>query len=105
MKFKFEEIEKARKILGLEEEATLLEIKDAYYKLSKKFHPDRCRGNKKECEEKFKEISWAYKTIMEYIHSFRFSFRKEDVERMSIDKITYRHLKQFYDNWWGNLDF
>jgi len=29
MRFKFEEIEKARKILGLEEEATLLEIKDA----------------------------------------------------------------------------
>jgi hypothetical protein len=23
---------------------------------------------------------------------------------MNMDKITYRHLKQFYDGWWSDLD-
>ncbi|MCD6583526.1 MAG: J domain-containing protein [Candidatus Omnitrophica bacterium] len=105
MKFKFEELNRARKILGLDEEATLYEVRNNYYELSKKFHPDRCKGNKKECEEKFKEITQAYNLIMEYIACFRISFKEKDVERMSIDKVTYKHLKQFYDGWWENLDY
>ena len=36
----FNEIEKARITLGLEDEATLDEIKDKYKKLAIKYHPD-----------------------------------------------------------------
>ena len=47
------------KILGVDKNATQDEIKKAYRKLSKQYHPDRNPGNK-EAEEKFKEINESY---------------------------------------------
>lgn len=48
-------------ILGVPREATLADIKKAYRSLALKFHPDRVQeSEKKEAEEKFKEISEAY---------------------------------------------
>ncbi len=47
-------------ILGVNEKADAEEIKRTYRKLAFKFHPDRNPSNKKEAEEKFKEISEAY---------------------------------------------
>lgn len=46
------------KILGVEKSASEKEIKSAYRKLARKFHPDVNPGNK-EAEEKFKDISEA----------------------------------------------
>jgi Zn finger protein HypA/HybF involved in hydrogenase expression len=40
----FKQIDEARKILGLEKGATLEEIREAYRRLSLKYHPDRCKG-------------------------------------------------------------
>ena len=48
------------KILGVSENAKLDEIKKAYRNLALKYHPDRNLKNKKEAEEKFKEIGEAY---------------------------------------------
>jgi curved DNA-binding protein len=48
-------------ILGVSENATQDEIKKAYRKLAKKYHPDICKT--KECEEKFKEINTAYEIL------------------------------------------
>lgn len=50
------------KILGVSATATLSEIKIAYRKLSKKFHPDINDGDKF-FEEKFKEILEAYEIL------------------------------------------
>lgn len=47
------------KILGINKEATLEEIKSAYRKLAHKFHPDRPEGS----AEKFKEINEAYSVL------------------------------------------
>ena len=47
--------------LGVSESATPAEIKKAYRKLARKYHPDIC--NKPECEEKFKEINAAYEVL------------------------------------------
>jgi len=105
MNFKFEDIDKARKILGLQEEATLYEVKDAYRNLALKYHPDKCRDkNKKECEEMFKEINWAKDVLLKYCAGFRYSFKEKDVKRNSMDRELYKHLKRFYDGWWGDLD-
>jgi curved DNA-binding protein CbpA len=49
-------------ILGVSTTASAEEIKLAYRRLAKRFHPDRNPGNK-EIEEKFKEISEAYNTL------------------------------------------
>ncbi len=40
----FKQIDDARKLLGLDEAATLKEIKDAYRDLALKYHPDKCKG-------------------------------------------------------------
>ena len=49
-------------ILGVSKTATLVEIKAAYRKLAKKYHPDLNPGNK-EFEAKFKEISHSFDLI------------------------------------------
>ena len=49
-------------ILGVSPQANISEIKKAYKKLAKKYHPDANPGNK-EAEEKFKEISEAYHVL------------------------------------------
>jgi molecular chaperone DnaJ len=51
-------------ILGTQKKATLEEIKKAYRELALRFHPDRVpTEQKKESEEKFKEISEAYAVL------------------------------------------
>ena len=53
------------KIMELpEEEISLSSIKKQYKKLVKKYHPDLNR-NDKNAEEKFKQLSIAYKALME----------------------------------------
>jgi len=44
----YKEIVNARKLLALGDEATLEDIKNSYRKLSLKYHPDRCKDDKKE---------------------------------------------------------
>ncbi len=50
------------KTLEVSEKATKEEIKKAFKKLAKKYHPDINKGDKK-AEEKFKEISEAYEVL------------------------------------------
>ena len=49
-------------ILGVDRKASTEEIKKAYRKLARKYHPDVNPGNK-EAEERFKEISEAYDVL------------------------------------------
>src|SRR5215208_1499279 len=49
-------------VLGVAETATAKEIKSAYRKLSRKFHPD-ANPDDASAEEKFKEISAAYDVL------------------------------------------
>jgi len=46
-------------ILGVDKNSTDVEIKKAYRKLAKEYHPDKSSGN----EERFKEIADAYETL------------------------------------------
>src|ERR1700730_5606591 len=48
--------------LGVSRSATEKEIKSAYRKLARQFHPDANKGNKAS-EEKFKEIAEAYEVL------------------------------------------
>ena len=50
-------------VLGLSRTATQDEIKSAYRRLAKEYHPDRNPDSKTEAEEKFKELSEAYEVL------------------------------------------
>ena len=50
-------------VLGVNKNATEEELKKAYRKLAKKYHPDANPDNKKEAEAKFKEVNEAYETL------------------------------------------
>ncbi len=96
----YKEIEQARKILGLEEEATLKEIRGLYRKLSLKYHPDRCKGDKKmRCKEEFQKINSAYEIIIDYCAGYRYSFRSEELGENSPDNEYRKHMDRFYDDW------
>ncbi|MFA4989389.1 MAG: DnaJ domain-containing protein [Candidatus Omnitrophota bacterium] len=101
----FKQIDEARRILGLDEEASAEEIKHAFRALALKYHPDRCRGkDKKRCEEKFKKINQAKDIIESYRTNYRYSFKEKEVKKNTMSKEEYEHLKRFYDGWFGDLD-
>lgn len=50
-------------VLGVQKNATDEEIKKAYRKLAKQYHPDANPNNKEEAEKKFKEVNEAYEVL------------------------------------------
>ncbi len=52
-------------VLGVAKGASPEEVKKAYLKKAKEHHPDMNPTNKKEAEEKFKEVSEAYEVLMD----------------------------------------
>ena len=92
---KFETIDKARKILGLGEEASRDEIKTRYLELMKKYHPDKTSSNEKYLE-KTKNINWAYGIISSYCDDYKIPFTKEEIERINPDL---KLNEQFGDDW------
>ena len=96
---RFKDIDAARKTLELDESATLAEIKEAYRRLSLKFHPDKCSGeNKKECEEMFKRISEANRILVTYCAAYKYSFAEEDVKKVTGETFEEEYARRFYED-------
>ena len=63
-------VNKARNLLGLGEQVTGAEIKNAYRELAKKYHPDNNRNSPAQVE-KFREVSEASQMLMRYVKSLK----------------------------------
>jgi DnaJ-class molecular chaperone len=96
----FNEIEEARKLLGLGNSATLKEIKRAYRTLAHRHHPDKHREDDTDESETMKQLNRAYKLLMDYCKEYKYSFGEEDVAR------TYPHdeyLRTFKEKWYNSI--
>ena len=100
---RYEEITKARKVLELDEFATVKEIKNQYRTLLKEWHPDLCRENDAIRKQKTIEIINAYRIIMDYCEQYRFSFSKEEIKKyMSPEELWAKQYGK--DPIWGNYE-
>lgn len=72
------------KILGVDKNATQNDIKLAYRKLAKKYHPDVNKGDKKS-EAKFKEISEAYEVLKD-------SDKRKKYDQLGANWKYYQHI-------------
>ena len=96
----FDDINEARKLLGLGEAATLKEIKSAYRRMAFRHHPDKHTSGSSEDEAFMKRLNWAYKLLTEYCRDYKYAFREEDVAR------TYPHdeyLRKYYRGWFEGI--
>ena len=64
-KVSYEEIDEARKLLGLGEETTNEEIKESYHRMAGEYHPDKDPGNYA-LAKKFEDITKAYKMLQSF---------------------------------------
>ena len=71
-KEEWQEIEWARTRLGLEERATLDDIKKAYRRLAKKYHPDHTKGQGRDGQHAMREINRAYRLLLDYCNNYRY---------------------------------
>jgi len=73
-KSKWEEIEKARKILKLPKKTTRKEIIENYRKLAKEYHPDHGGS-----EELIKKLNYAYEILMEYCDNYLIDLEAKEI--------------------------
>ena len=71
------EINEARKLLGLNEEVTIDEIKESYRQLTLKFHPDN-NPDDQNLKKRFEEIARAYKLLSNYCQDEKCSFKEAE---------------------------
>lgn len=74
----YTEVKEAREMLGLGEGSTPMEIKETYWELTKRFHPDKLPGDP-EAQKRFENITKAYQVLTDYCQGERCSFKEADV--------------------------
>ena len=95
----FKEVDRARKLLGLRDRATLEEIKQAYRKMAFRYHPDG-KTEVDENDHMMKQLNWAYKLLLDYVEKYSYPFTEEDVARCYLDE---EIIRRFRDGWFDGI--
>ncbi|HTV75110.1 MAG TPA: J domain-containing protein [Candidatus Acidoferrales bacterium] len=90
-------------ILGVPKGAAEKDIKSAYRKLARKWHPDANPGNAKAAEEKFKEISEAYEVLGDSEKRKKYDALGSDWQRAARQAEQQRQYRTRYGE--GDFDF
>ncbi len=77
-KVDFGEINHAKDVMGMGEQSTAAEIKEVYWGLSKKYHPDKFPDDP-EAQKRFENITKSYQKLTGYCQNDACSFKEADV--------------------------
>src|ERR1700733_16070483 len=77
-------------ILGVPKTAAAKDIKSAYRKLARKWHPDANPDNAKASEEKFKDIQEAYEVLSDPEKRSKYDVLGSDWQRAAQDAAQHR---------------
>jgi DnaJ-class molecular chaperone len=92
-------------ILGVPKSAAEKDIKSAYRKLARKWHPDANPDNPKQAEEKFKEISEAYEVLGDPDKRKKYDVLGSDWQRAAQQAEQQRRYRTRYNANDFNFDF
>jgi len=81
--YSFEQLIKAKTLLGLRESSSLKEIKLKYKNLMKKWHPDKHKDDANKATKMSMQINEAYEIILNYCNNYEYSFDEEHIKRTS----------------------
>ncbi|MFP3869952.1 MAG: J domain-containing protein [Syntrophobacteria bacterium] len=95
--FRAADIDWARKLLGLDERGSINEIKRAYRRMCKQWHPDS-QGSEISGSGKMQEINAAYRLLLDYCEHYRCSFVPEQAHSFDPEEWWYR---RFGENIWS----
>ena len=96
-------------VLRIPSTASLSDIKNAYKKLVKKYHPDIYEGNKLFAESKIKEINEAYETLSEKskkdIYDAELNYKKyEPTKEDFVKTYTKEDLNQYKKAYYNTIN-
>ncbi len=76
-KKEWQSIDRARELLKLDDRATLGEMKRAYHRMCKKYHPDRAGDSDRDSDIMY-HLTEAYELLMRYTDEYRFPLTPGD---------------------------
>lgn len=79
--YSFEQLIKAKTLLGLRETSTLKEIKLSYKNLMKKWHPDKHKDDVQKATQMSIMINEAYEIVLDYCNNYEYSFDEEKIKK------------------------
>ena len=92
------ELDKACRVLKVEKNSSLEEIKNSYRELAKKYHPDLYQSNPLAylAEEKLKEVNEAYEILEDYLENKeKYSYEEENYNSQYEDIKTDKYQKHY----------
>ena len=96
-------------VLGIERNAGADDVKRAYRKGALKYHPDNCKGDKKEAETKFKELAEAYEVLSDPVKRQQYDrFGHEGLRGSGMHDFTnmgYGDIFSMFEDIFGNMGF
>jgi preprotein translocase subunit Sec63 len=91
-------LEEARQLLGLDLQATRKEVRAAYRRAARRWHPDRApAGAEEDYRARMQQVNAAYQLIVQFIENYCYTL----VDRAAPDSLQKWWTDRFYTGVWG----
>jgi DnaJ-class molecular chaperone len=80
----FDQLIKAKTLLGLSDKATLSEIKTRYKSMMQQWHPDKHPDDSDTAHAMSTQINAAYATLLEYCSTYEYNFDEEFLQTQTL---------------------